>query len=39
VRLFETTWTNIIPNAELESIDFVSKLSQPAPFLLAITIE
>jgi hypothetical protein len=39
LRLFETTWTNIIPNVELESIDFVSKLSQPAPFLLAITVE
>jgi len=39
LRLFETTWTNIIPNTELESIDFVSKLSQPAPFLLAITVE
>lgn len=39
LRLFETTWTNIVPNLELESIDFVSKLSQPAPFLLAITVE
>jgi hypothetical protein len=39
LRLFETTWTNILPTAELESIDFISKLSQPAPFLLAITVE
>ena len=39
LRLFETTWTNIVPNMELESIDFVSKLAQPAPFLLAITLE
>jgi hypothetical protein len=39
LRLYETTWTNILPTVELESIDFVSKLSQPAPFLLAITIE
>ena len=39
LRLFETTWTNVLPTVELESIDFVSKLSQPAPFLLAITIE
>jgi hypothetical protein len=39
VRLFESTWTNIIPNVELETIDFVSKVSQPAPFLLAITVE
>lgn len=39
LRLFETTWTNIAPAVELESIDFVSTLSQPAPFLLAITTE
>jgi hypothetical protein len=39
LRLFETTWTNILPTVEIESIDFVSKLSQPAPFLLAITVE
>lgn len=39
LRLFETTWTNVLPDMELETIDFVSKLSQPAPFLLAITVE
>jgi hypothetical protein len=39
VRLFETTWTNLVPNVELESIDFVSSMSQPAPFLLSITLE
>jgi len=39
VRLFETTWTNVVPDIELESIDFVSSMSQPAPFLIAITIE
>jgi hypothetical protein len=39
VRLFETTWTNLVPEVEIESIDFVSSLSQPAPFLIAITLE
>jgi len=39
IRLFETTWTNMVPNIELESIDFISAMSQPAPFLLAITLE
>jgi len=39
IRLFETTWTNVAPNIELESIDFVSTVSQPAPFLVAITLE
>jgi hypothetical protein len=39
VRLFETTWTNVASNIELQSIDFVSTMSQPAPFLLAVTLE
>jgi hypothetical protein len=39
IRLFETTWTNVAPDIELESIDFVSSMSQPAPFLIAITLE
>jgi hypothetical protein len=39
IRLFETTWTNIVPEVEIESIDFLSSLSQPAPFLMAITLE
>ena len=39
VRLFETSWTNLVPNLELESIDLVSTMTQPAPFLLAITLE
>lgn len=39
VRLFETTWTNLAPNAEVESIDFVSAMAGPAPFLVAITVE
>lgn len=39
IRLFETTWTNVVPDIELESIDFISSMSQPAPFLIAITLD
>jgi hypothetical protein len=39
LRLFETSWSNMVPSIELETIDFVSTMSQPAPFLLAITLE
>lgn len=37
LRLFETTWTNLAPEAEVESIDFISSMGAPAPFLIAIT--
>jgi hypothetical protein len=37
LRLFMTTWTNPVPEFEIESIDFVSKMLTPAPFLIAIT--
>jgi hypothetical protein len=36
-RLFETTWTNLAPDMEIESIDFVSSMAGPAPFLIAIS--
>lgn len=39
VRLFTTTWTNLAPEVEIESIDFVSPVTGPAPFLVAITAE
>jgi hypothetical protein len=39
IRLFLTTWTNVVPDLEVESIDFVSALATPAPFLIAITVE
>jgi hypothetical protein len=39
IRLFATTWVNIAPNVEIESIDFVSSMGQVAPFLIAITAE
>ncbi len=39
IRLFETTWTNVVPDLEIESIDVVSSMANPAPFLVGITVE
>lgn len=39
LRVFKMTWTNFAPDTEIESIDFVSTMSGPAPLLLAITAE
>ncbi len=39
IRLFLTTWTNPAPGVEIESIDCVSRMAVPAPFLVAITAE
>jgi hypothetical protein len=39
IRLFLTTWTNVVPDLEIESIDYVSALTVPAPFLIAISVE
>jgi hypothetical protein len=39
IRLFKTTWTNPMPGVVIESIDLVSGLATPAPFLIAITAE
>ena len=38
-RLFLTTWTNPAPAVQIESIDYVSRLAVPAPFLISITAE
>jgi hypothetical protein len=37
LRLFLTTWTNLLPEAEVTSIDFVSSMANAAPFLIAVT--
>lgn len=37
-RLFLTTWTNMVPGLEIESLDYVSSMAMPAPFLVAITV-
>jgi hypothetical protein len=39
LRLFLTTWTNTEPDVEIESIDYVSGMAVPAPFLIALTVE
>jgi hypothetical protein len=39
IRLYTTTWTNLVPDVEIESIDFVSAMGESAPFLIAITTE
>jgi hypothetical protein len=39
IRLFMSTWDSPMPRAQVESIDFVSTMSGPAPFLVAITLE
>ncbi len=39
IRLFRTTWVNLVPDVEIESIDFISSTGNAAPFLVAITVE
>jgi hypothetical protein len=39
VRLFRTTWPNPLPDAKIQSLDYVSTMSSSAPFLIAVTLE
>ncbi len=39
IQLFKTTWTNPHPEVEIVSLDYVSKMTGAAPFLLALTAE
>jgi hypothetical protein len=39
IRLFKTTWINIAPDLEIESVDYISAMGNAAPFLVAITTE
>ena len=39
IRLFKNTWVNPLPENEISSIDYVSTMSDSAPFLIAITAE
>jgi hypothetical protein len=39
VQLYHAVWENPWPDAELRSLDFVSALAGPWPFLVAITVE
>ena len=37
IVLFQTTWTNSLPDVEITSIDMVSAMKDAAPFLVAVT--
>jgi len=37
VRLYEMSWVNPLADVEIASIDFISTMEKPAPFLIAIT--
>jgi outer membrane lipoprotein-sorting protein len=37
LRLYKTTWQNPLPEIEIKSVDFVSSMADPAPFLISIT--
>jgi WD40 repeat protein len=39
IRLFNRAWKNPRPELEIQSLDFVSTMTQCAPFLIAITAE
>ncbi len=39
IRLFKTTWINPLPDIEITSMDFLSAMAVPAPFLIALTAE
>ncbi len=39
VRLFLTTWTNVAPEVEIQTIDCVSSMAMSAPFLVAISVD
>jgi hypothetical protein len=38
-RLLKSTWENPLPESEITTIDYVSKLTTAAPFLIAITVD
>lgn len=39
IRLFLTSWANLVPDLEIETVGCVSNLAGPALFVLAITLE
>jgi len=39
VRLYQMTWLNPLAGGEVQVIDFKSTMENPAPFLIAITVE
>ena len=39
VRLYKSTWENPHPDKEIASMDFVSRMTTAAPFLVAVTVD
>ncbi len=39
ICIYHTSWSNPLPGVEVQSVDFISALNGPAPFLIAITAE
>ena len=39
LRLYHCTWENPRPDVEVVSIDFVSKMTSTAPFIIGLTVE
>ena len=39
IRLFKTTWVNVAPDVEIESVDIVAGMASSSPFVIAITAE
>lgn len=39
LRLYQTRWENPLPDQEIASIDFISTMTDSAPFLIALTAE
>jgi hypothetical protein len=39
LRLFVTTWENVVPAIEIDRIDFISAMANPSPFLIAVTVQ
>jgi hypothetical protein len=39
IRLFKTTWANPLPDLEVTTIDYLSKMTRAAPFLVALTVD
>jgi hypothetical protein len=39
IRLYKFTWENPFPNDTIRTIDFVSRIAESAPILVAITVE
>ena len=37
--LYQSDWDNPQPNKGVEQIDFVSRMTRSAPFLIAVTVE